>query len=281
MRVRRVERLQPLPGQDLPTLEQLGRDEPHRHARATSSVVASSASASSALGFASASSSASASRLRPRRRRAVRRVRARQLRRDRRVGLGERVGQVAEDVGRVVVLDDLIGRRASATRPPPRGGPRPRNSPVAVERQPLVVVVDDDQVADRAPSSPAAASSNCSSRRASLRWLRSWYSSARSYRRCAASSSSSASSDRRLAGSPLVGRRGVRIRDRARSSPRRRSPAPRASSRRGRLGAEARRLAGGFGERRVEVGRVVELDELGRGLDDLGLADPLAGRGRR
>ena len=43
--------------------------------------------------------------------------------------------------------------------------------------------------------SPAAAPSNSSSSRASLRWLRSWYSRARSYRRRAADSSSSSASD--------------------------------------------------------------------------------------
>ena len=50
-------------------------------------------------------------------------VGARELGRDRREGLGERVGQVAEDVGRVVELDELVGAgRASATRPRrPRG----------------------------------------------------------------------------------------------------------------------------------------------------------------
>ena len=42
------------------------------------------------------------------------------------IGLGERVGEVAEHVGRVVVLDELLGAsRAAATRSPPRSGPRP------------------------------------------------------------------------------------------------------------------------------------------------------------
>ena len=45
----------------------------------------------------------------------------------------------------------------------------------------------------------------------------------------------------------------------------------------GRLGRHAGRLAGGLGERGVDVGRVVQLDELRGRLDDLGLADPLAG----
>ena len=53
---------------------------------------------------------ASLGRRRPRRRR--RRV---ELGRDGREGLGERVGQVAEDVGRVVELDELLGARQ---RPP-------------------------------------------------------------------------------------------------------------------------------------------------------------------
>ena len=44
-----------------------------------------------------------------------------------------------------------------------------------------------------------------------------------------------------------------------------------------RLCGESGGLAGCLGEGRIDVGRVVELDQLGRGLDDLGLADPLAG----
>ena len=44
-----------------------------------------------------------------------------------------------------------------------------------------------------------------------------------------------------------------------------------------RLGPHAGGLAGRLGERGVDVRRVVELDELGGRLDDLRLADPLAG----
>ena len=115
--------------------------------------------------------------------------------------------------------------------------------------------------------------------RASLRWLRSWYSSARSYRRCAAASSSSASSGSDLAGRPRVGGGGVRVlAPMARPSPRARCRRPRGRpaspvGSAAKPGGLARRL----GERGVDVGRVVELDELGRVLDDLGLADPFAG----
>ena len=49
----------------------------------------------------------------------------------------------------------------------------------------------------------------------------------------------------------------------------------------GRLGRQPGGLAGGLGEGGVDVGRVVQLDQLGGGLDDLGLADPLAGQSRR
>ena len=59
----------------------------------------------------------------------------------------------------------------------------------------------------------------------------------------------------------------------SRRSPRPRGRRPRRSARR-----QAGGLAGRLGERGVDVGRVVELDELGGVLDDLGLADPLAGR---
>ena len=68
--------------------------------------------------------------------------------RDRRERLGERVGQVAEDVGRVVELDQLVG---AAERPPLVLGVLGDDlglEAVGRQRQPLVVVVDDDQVAD-------------------------------------------------------------------------------------------------------------------------------------
>ena len=56
---RGVIRLEPLARQDLPTLDQLGRSEPHRHAVGSSSVSASSSSPSSAWSVAASSASAS------------------------------------------------------------------------------------------------------------------------------------------------------------------------------------------------------------------------------
>ena len=125
-----------------------------------------------------------------------------EVRRDRREGLGERVGEVAEDVGRVVELDEVVGAGELAPLAlavlgqdlgaEAAGGP---------EHEPLVVVVHDDQVAelarDLAPTPPRTA--RC--RRASLCWLRSWKSSARSYSASAADSSSSAS---RIGGWPAA-----------------------------------------------------------------------------
>ena len=118
-RLGRVVRLEPLARQDLPTLDQLRRGEPHRHAvglvlarrRRRPSASASSSSARPAPRRPSPPPPSPFGRV------------AGQLRRDRRERLGERVGQVAEDVGRVVELDELLGAaRASATRPRrPRG----------------------------------------------------------------------------------------------------------------------------------------------------------------
>jgi hypothetical protein len=131
-----VERLEPLAGQDLPAVDELGRDEPHRHARASSSavLVASPRPSSSALGVASAASAS-------RRRSAAPASPRRELRRDRRVGLGERVGEVAEDVGRVVVLDELVGR---------------------VERPPLVLLLGEDLGAELARRVSVSRSSSSS-----------------------------------------------------------------------------------------------------------------------
>jgi hypothetical protein len=95
----------------------------------------------------------------------------------------------------------------------------------------------------------------------SARWLRSWKSSARSYNDAAADFSSCASCTSgwpaaQLSAAPAYGSDGALV------------------------GRDAGRLpdvlALRFGERLEHVGRVVELHELGRGLDDLGLGDPLA-----
>ena len=81
----------------------------------------------------------------------------------------------------------------------------------------------------------------------------------------------------RLAGGPRVGGGGVRVlADRhglLERDPGRLEDVGLA----GRLGGEPGGLARGLGERGVDVGGVVELDEFRRALDDLGLADPLAG----
>ena len=124
---------------------------------------------------------------------------------------------------------------------------------------------------------PADAPSNSSSRRASLRWLRSWYSSARSYSRRAADSSSSSVSE---IGWPAAHESAAAAygSSRQRDALLGRDPGDLEQvALGGRLGGHPGGLAGGLGERGVDVGRVVELDELGGGLDDLGLADPLAG----
>ena len=123
--------------------------------------------------------------------------------------------------------------------------------------------------------SPADADSKSSSRRASLRWLRSWYSSARSYSRRAADSSSSSLSE---IGWPAAHESAAAAYG---SSPRDTGSVGRDAgglvqvALGGRLGRQSGGLAGGLGEGGVDVGRVVQLDELGDGLDHLGLADPL------
>ena len=121
----------------------------------------------------------------------------------------------------------------------------------------------------------SASASNCSNRRASARWLRSWNARASSYRRRAASC---VVGRRRLVatGGPRVGRADVRVVERERLRGRDVGGLEQVAGA-GRLGLQPGGLAGGLGERRVQVGRVVELDELGGRLDDLGLAHPLAG----
>ena len=68
-----------------------------------------------------------------------------------REGLGQGVGQVAEDVGGIVELDDVVGAVELAPACPvsasSSGTTSAANEPVALEREPLVLVVDDDQVA--------------------------------------------------------------------------------------------------------------------------------------
>ena len=119
------------------------------------------------------------------------------------------------------------------------------------------------------PSRPAAAFSNCSISPASVRWLRSWKSSASSYSASAALASSLRLANLRLAGRPLVGGLGVQV-ARVGAPPRPPPPARRPRCPRPRPAS--------LGERLEDVGRVVQLDELRRRLDDLGLGEPLAAR---
>ena len=155
--------------------------------------------------------------------------------------------------------------RASATRPAASSGMTSASERAGRgQDQPLVVVVDDDQVADDAGQRRPRRPRTRSRRRASLRWLRSWYSSARSYSRLRGGLVVVRVERVGLAGRPRVG--GAR-----RTGPRRRATvssgempaASRTSVLAGRLGGRPGRLAGGLGERGVDVGRVVELDELG------------------
>ena len=110
---RRVEGLEPLARQNLPAVDEFRRDQPHAHPSAASP------SARRALGLV---------RRRPRGRPGRplgsasslglgRRHSVGLLAGHRREGLGERLGEVAEDVRRIVELDELLRRRrASSTR---------------------------------------------------------------------------------------------------------------------------------------------------------------------
>ncbi len=195
---RRVVRLQPLAGQDLAALHELRRGEPHRHAvgRSSASSGSSGQRPPTILGV----------RRRPRcpRRRGrvdplgIPRPRPRPRpvpgRRPGRPRRGHRPGRRRHPSGR---RTRRAGRRrtGSATSPSASSGmTSARNSPVAVRTSRS----SSSSTMTRSPSSPdalAAATSKSSSRRDSLRWLRSWYSSARSYSRRAAASSSSSAGD--------------------------------------------------------------------------------------
>ena len=151
-----VIRLEPLARQDLATVDELGRGEPHDHA----------------VGRPRAVRPRPCPRC-PRRRRRRRRCRRQhrsprhrrrgcgirttgairgvgELRRDRRIRLGEGIGQIAEDVGRVVELDELIG--ACEAPPLPLGllgndlGPEFAGR---TEYEALVVVVDDHHLPEK------------------------------------------------------------------------------------------------------------------------------------
>ena len=169
-----VIRLEPLARQDLPAVDQLRGGEPHGHA-----VGSSSASAVVGLGVGGLGVAFDPGGLRRgdlvATAGAIRRTR--ELGRDRRERLGQRVGEVAEDIGRVVELDQLVG---AAERPPLVVGVLGDDlgaEPAGRQRQPLVVVVDDDHVADDRDQGARRRSRTRRAGCASLRWLRSWYSS--------------------------------------------------------------------------------------------------------
>ena len=112
---RRVVLLEPLAGQDLAALEELGLDQLHGRSR-TSGPGRRDPSGQRSLSASSSPSASSSVVL------VVLVVLVVELRRDGRIGLGDRVGHVAEDIGRVVELDELL-RRAER---PPLAARRPR-----------------------------------------------------------------------------------------------------------------------------------------------------------
>ena len=140
--IRRVVGLEPLARQDLAAVDELGRGEPHRHAVGRPSAPLRPRRPPRRRQRPRLRRRRHPRRHRPRRRcppwlrrrhrRRRRHPSLRRLRRDRGIRLGEGVGQVAEDVGRVVELDELFGAgQTSATRlrrPPgrPRRGTRHR-----------------------------------------------------------------------------------------------------------------------------------------------------------
>ena len=104
-----------------------------------------------------------------------------ELWRDARIGLGDRLGEVAEDVGRVVELDDVLGLLELPPACPGSSSGHDLAVEVAIrlEGQPLVVIVDDGQVADEAGEALCGDLEVCQ-QAASVVWLRSWKVSARS-----------------------------------------------------------------------------------------------------
>ena len=148
-----VVRLQPLARQDLPALDELRGSQPHGHA--VGSALGAVLVGLVLIGW--------STRPRPHRRPRPRLPRRlvgglrRILGGHGRERLGERVGEVAEHVGRVVELDELLG---AGERPPLAvgvlGDDLGAEVPLGSSDQPLVVVVDDDQVADL-PRQPSAA----------------------------------------------------------------------------------------------------------------------------
>src|SRR5260221_9780800 len=183
-----------------------------------------------------------------------------------REGVGQRFGEVAEDIGRVVVADDLVGAgeivpALFALRDHPS-----LEAPDA-EREVLVVVVDDDKRADLPEQARGrvleALDESALGALAALLEVE-----GEVVQGGCGGGLVGGGLDGRLTGSPRIGRAGIWIggaRLRAVGVADRRRPE--ISSHVGVLG---------IGEGLEDVGRVVELDELRGRLDDLGLADPLA-----
>ena len=183
--------------------------------------------------------------LRPRRRRR-RSASSASSGRHRRERLGQRVGQVAEDVGRVVELDELLG---AGQGPPLPVGLLGHDLGAELagrgQHQPLVVVVDDDQVTEQRrtrrrprPRTRRAVALRCAGCAPGTR-ARGRTAVGRPPRRPRAPTS------RRLAGRPRVGGGGVRDPRRATIVSSGEMPAASIrSSLGGRLRAEARRLRG-------------------------------------
>ena len=169
------------------------------------------------------------------------------------------------------------GQRPPLARRSPPGSTSARKLPLASSDEPLVLVVDDDQVAEHGRSA-AGRGLELLERRASLCWLRSWNSSARSYRRRAAdvvvvgleaSPAGRRPSRRpRAAYAVLAERHGLLRRDAGDSNS--------SSAAVGSLGRPAASRAASAKAANMSAGLYSSTSSDG-GLDDLGLADPLAG----
>ena len=266
-----VIRLQPLARKDLPTVDQLRRSEPHGHAVGRSSAsspasVAASPSASASAGsappsaassvpFADASWSSGAT-----------------------AGNASAsvLGQVAEDIGRVVELDQLVG--AAESPPLVLGvlGDHLGAEAVGRQRQSFVVVVHDDQVADDRDKASRGALELVE--QACLAALAAFLVFERQVVEASGGRLVVVLGQRdRLASCPRIGCGGVRILGQRHAFVRGDARDLEQVALGGRLGGHPGGFAGGLGERRVDVGRVVELDQLRGGLDDLGLAHPFTG----
>ena len=202
----------------------------------------------------------------------------RELRGDAGEGLRERVSEVTEDVGRVVELDQLVRGRQLAPRAVAVLGEDLRAELAGgAEDEPLVVVVDDDQVAQLVHQPRGRLLELVE--QAGLAGLAPLLEVEREVvQRERRALLVVRVEHRRLPGGPRVGRAGVAVVDaQAERLLGRHAGRPQQVVGRGRLGGEARGLAGRLGERGEHLGRVVQLDQLRRVVDDLGIGHPLAG----